>query len=528
MKVLPPAVFQDEEDDTLKPIEDFDEEVLLEYCHNLLVIDNRGFWVPSHLSVIECFENHLWSQHQDNCLVSSVCLLLLNDATIYSRKGFKRLAGHYIRDQENFSYKGFPSFTRYVRQRWMIHVRRCEEDGTMDRLSTLIKQFLGSPTASSLAYDSWHSATEFYSFELYNLYKYLRPASVAFSAICAFGFHTVLLDWWGNARTEYINENKTGAVLLYVAAISGSVSICNRLIAWDVKPDDYTIDHPIDELDALQFCGSALAAAAFHGRMKVAKLLLEAGADVNAQLQGDYGSALVAAAWAQSFKSVKLLLEARTDVNAQLQGNYGSVLAVAVRLGPINNIKLLLKAGADVHAQLQGDYGSALAIAASHGSFESVRLLIEAGADVNAQLQGQYGSALAAAASCFWWSKWKIKLLIKAGAQVNMQLQFGQYRTALDAVAIKDYYGRVKLLVHFRAEVPLWIQEEYGAKIARAMANRHSEECNCLSELSELSEDKYWYTYELEDWGLYEDEDEDVDEDEDGERTIAIARRASC
>ena len=56
------AVCRGLDHDTIQPIGDLDEDILLEYCHNLLVIDSsRGVWVPSHLSVVEYFEQHHWS-----------------------------------------------------------------------------------------------------------------------------------------------------------------------------------------------------------------------------------------------------------------------------------------------------------------------------------------------------------------------------------------------------------------------------------------------------------------------------------
>ena len=85
-KELLPAICQDENSDTLAPLDGLDEDLALEYCHNLLVIDPvRKVWVPSHLSVIEYIENR-WSQSQANCLVSSICLLLLQNTVPYSRE----------------------------------------------------------------------------------------------------------------------------------------------------------------------------------------------------------------------------------------------------------------------------------------------------------------------------------------------------------------------------------------------------------------------------------------------------------
>ena len=59
------------------------------------------------------------------------------------------------------------------------------------------------------------------------------------------------------------------------------------------------------------------------------KLLLEKGADVNAQ-GGKYGNALQAAAFSyEGFRKMKLLLEKGADVNAQ-GGKHGNALQAAV------------------------------------------------------------------------------------------------------------------------------------------------------------------------------------------------------
>ena len=61
--------------------------------------------------------------------------------------------------------------------------------------------------------------------------------------------------------------------------------------------------------------------------VKLLKLLLEKGADVNAQ-GGEYGNALQAASYKGHSEIVKLLLEKGADVNAQ-GGEYGNALQAA-------------------------------------------------------------------------------------------------------------------------------------------------------------------------------------------------------
>ncbi|PGH14627.1 hypothetical protein AJ79_02962 [Helicocarpus griseus UAMH5409] len=202
---LLPAVCQ-VGDGTLQDTDDLDEDILLKYCHNLLIIDpTRGVWVPSHLSVIEYCETHLWSQLQANCFVASVCLSLLNNNPLYDVYEDDENAA------ENFlspSHESF-NFYFYVAHHWMFHVRRCEdwEDGSR-RLSHMLERFFGSPTQSAPAYRQW---MRFLEYDMSSMamekaspslffgspfhIKDLDPHTPAF-AICALGLYTTLPNWW--------------------------------------------------------------------------------------------------------------------------------------------------------------------------------------------------------------------------------------------------------------------------------------------------------------------------------------------
>ena len=120
-------------------------------------------------------------------------------------------------------------------------------------------------------------------------------------------------------------------------------------------------------------------------------LLHHWGADINAQ-GGKYGSALTAAS-SQGYKTVvKLLLAAGADVNAQ----GGNALEAASSQGYKTVVKLLLAAGADININAQGGiYDNAPQAASDRGYEALVKLLLAAGADINTQ----GGSALKAALS---------------------------------------------------------------------------------------------------------------------------------
>lgn len=339
-------------------MEDIDEELLLELCHNLLVIDpNRQVWIPSHLSVIEYFENHHWSQKQANCLVASVCLLLLNNTTDYDPEDElerDRIQNDSLDndddspnyDDDSLDNDGY-SLSFYARHHWMIHVQNHGEEGINDRLSALLKQFLGSPMDSSPAYQIWHRMIEkdgyirpsssIFSDTRFELHD-LEPASSASFAICAFGFYTILSVWWDKPWTDNADINKLGHSLLQLAAVAGSVSICGRLIDWGAEVNG--------KLQAGHY-GSALAAAAYRGNKEVVRLLIDSGADVNMQLQA--GSALAVAAYGGNKEVVRLLIDSGADVNIQLQtGFYGSALAAAH--GDEEMVQLLIESGANVDA----------------------------------------------------------------------------------------------------------------------------------------------------------------------------------
>ena len=124
-----------------------------------------------------------------------------------------------------------------------------------------------------------------------------------------------------------------------------------------------------------------LLEAARDGHAEVVRLLLAAGADVNAQNQFGY-TALMGAAFHGHFEVVRLLLAAGADVNTQDQGGSTALILAAIN-GHAEVVRLLLAAGANVNLQNQAGR-TALMWAAQDGRADVVRLLLAVGAELPA------------------------------------------------------------------------------------------------------------------------------------------------
>ncbi|KAJ7795316.1 ankyrin repeat domain-containing protein [Mycena olivaceomarginata] len=207
-----------------------------------------------------------------------------------------------------------------------------------------------------------------------------------------------------------------------------------------------------------------LTVAAYYGHQKICQLLLNKGADVNAQ-GGGYGNALQAAASGGHDKIVQVLLDKGADVNAQ-GGVYGNALQAAASEGHDKIVQVLLDKGADVNAQ-GGEDRNALQAAASGGHDKIVQVLLDKGADLNAQ-GGYFGNALQAAA--YKGHDKIVQFLLAKGADVNAQ--GGEYRNALQAAASGGHDKIVQVLLDKGADLNAQ-GGEYGNALQAAAAEGH-------------------------------------------------------
>lgn len=167
-----------------------------------------------------------------------------------------------------------------------------------------------------------------------------------------------------NPNYKIGNSNFSSPIL--VAMVNGNVEITRELIKAGaiIKGDDGN---------------AALMFASAKGYFEVAKMLLDAGADVNAKVAEDKSVPLMAASHQERENIVKLLLKSGVYVNAVTDEGLSSLMLSA---NNSNIVKALLNAGAKIDATDNKGW-TALFYAVNDIHPEKIGILLEKGAIVN-------------------------------------------------------------------------------------------------------------------------------------------------
>ena len=317
------AVRQDPNAAAVTDVDDgLDIDIILSACRNLLVVDSHTNTCRfSHLSVQEYFEQHHWSQSQAHAIIGTVCLLLLRNEDLCKRD---------YNWQKN-EYDGVLEILHYARLHWPTHIQRHGETNPDVALSNHLKSFLGSMGESSSAYKLWCEKflgivqqddkekvpnRKYPNLPLFKIFSELDPSSNSSFAVCVFGFHKILSDWWASGDIDVNEKNAVNHSLLCLAAREGYSSIVEELLRVGADVNAVSAGY-----------GTALQAASCNGHDLIVEILLKAGALVNL-IGGEYGTALQAASFFSQDSTIKLLLGAGADVNL-IGGKYRTALQAA-------------------------------------------------------------------------------------------------------------------------------------------------------------------------------------------------------
>jgi ankyrin repeat protein len=141
-----------------------------------------------------------------------------------------------------------------------------------------------------------------------------------------------------------------------------------------------------------------VADAVMRGDLEAVRALVRDGADVN-QAQGDGMTGLHWAARHDDVAAARLLLYAGANVEAKTRIGAHTPLLVASRLGNAEVIGVLLEAGADPNARTTTGGSAPLHFAAAAGDPRAVAILVEHAAEVDARESGSLHTPLMFAAA---------------------------------------------------------------------------------------------------------------------------------
>ncbi|KAF7975367.1 hypothetical protein HWV62_9693 [Athelia sp. TMB] len=191
--------------------------------------------------------------------------------------------------------------------------------------------------------------------------------------------------------------------------------------------------------------GGALRPAVGRSDAAIARLLLEYGADINAQDGGGRTAFFYASSYG-SKATLELFLRRGVNVNAQ-DSEGKTALFYAANYNNEAALLLLLQRGANINAR-DGGGRTALSCTAECGNGDAVSLLLKHGADVNT-LDDIGWNALQYALMAG--NNATARLLLQCGADVNGQAPHGD--TLLQVMSWEGQHDGVKLLLWFGADV---------------------------------------------------------------------------
>ncbi|KAF4768957.1 hypothetical protein HAV15_008719 [Penicillium sp. str.  len=264
--------------------------------------------------------------------------------------------------------------------------------------------------------------------------------------------HYALLLYYASYQSQVLSENVKDSILR-------DVDIYNR----------YRYTEAILRLSSTNdVLNHGLSYAVLDGCVRSLAMLLQAGADINAPVNGR--AALQVAAEGGHRDMVQTLLGAKADVNTPPCESGLTALQAAAERGHLDVVQTLLAAKADVNIFPAKYYGrTALQAAAEGGHLRVVQTLLAARADVNAPPARSHGrTALQAAAERGHLDV--VQTLLVAKADVNAPPAKYDGQTALQGAALGGYLDVAQTLLAARVDVNAPPAESFGRTALQAAA----------------------------------------------------------
>ncbi|KAJ5971338.1 uncharacterized protein N7479_001256 [Penicillium vulpinum] len=341
----------------------------------------------------------------------------------FSTREVERTTQEIIGDRDSFQLEGGFRFLNYARDYWLNHLT----DFTTDTNSNMWRLF-----CRCIEGDDVPECRPWESEEQTQNKRDDIPEAIKWAF--AHG-HYGLLSYYSRHQSHILSENMKDKVLR-------SANIHNR----------YRYSEVLVRLNnTTNVLNQGLSYAALDGCIPSLEVWLQAGAEINAEVNGR--TALQAAAGAGRLEVVQALLAAKAHVNISSAENGGqTALQAAAGGGHLEVVQALLAAKAYVNRSPSTNGGqTALQAAAGGGHFEVVQALLTAKADVNGSPAKHNGrTALQAAAGGGHLEV--VKTLLAEKADINAPAGYDR-QTALQAAAGGGHLEVVKTLLAENADV---------------------------------------------------------------------------